>query len=118
MGGKVNRFIPNPTFDPVSKPGALIDYFRGKTSMGDLHSAFGELDPINPAYRDPAARVKVMDEQGLRGAFLFPTLGVGMETLAGARPSGAAGRVPRLQPLAARRLVLRLPGPSARRRRT
>jgi predicted TIM-barrel fold metal-dependent hydrolase len=79
VGGKINRFIPNPTFDPCSKPGALIDYFRGKTSITDLHSAFGELDPISPAYRDPAARVKVMDQQGLEGAFLFPTLGVGME---------------------------------------
>jgi predicted TIM-barrel fold metal-dependent hydrolase len=79
VGGKVNNFIPNPTFDPCSKPGALIDYFRGRTSISDLHSAFGELDPISPAYRDPAARVKVMDEQGLEGAMLFPTLGVGME---------------------------------------
>ncbi len=88
VGGKVNRFIPNPTFDPVSKPGALIDYFRGKTSINDLHSAFGELDPISPAYRDPAARVKVMDEQGLDGAFLFPTLGVGMEgALSNDRPA-------------------------------
>ena len=30
VGGKVNRFIPNPTFDPVSKPGALDEYFRGR----------------------------------------------------------------------------------------
>jgi predicted TIM-barrel fold metal-dependent hydrolase len=88
VGGKVNHFIPNPTFDPVSKPGALIDYFRGKTSIADLHSAFGELDPISPAYRDPAARVAVMDQQGLDGAFLFPTLGVGMESsLAADRPA-------------------------------
>jgi len=79
VGGKVNSFIPNPTFDPVSKPGALIDYFRGRVSIDNLHAAFGELDPISPAYRDPAARVAVMDEQGLDGAFLFPTLGVGME---------------------------------------
>ena len=30
VGGRVNRFIPNPTFDPVSKPGALDEYFRGQ----------------------------------------------------------------------------------------
>jgi hypothetical protein len=30
VGGKVNRFIPNPTFDPISKPGALDEYFRGR----------------------------------------------------------------------------------------
>ena len=80
VGGKINRFIPNPTFDPVAKPGALIDYFRGKTSITNLHSAFGELDPIQPAYRDPAARVELMDAQGLDAAFVFPTLGVGMES--------------------------------------
>ncbi len=28
VGGKINRFIPNPTWDPVSKPGALDEYFR------------------------------------------------------------------------------------------
>ncbi len=88
VGGKINRFIPNPTFDPCAKPGALIDYFRGKTSISNLHSAFGELDPISPAYRDPAARLAVMDEQGLDGTFLFPTLGVGMESaLAHDRPA-------------------------------
>lgn len=80
VGGRLNRFIPNPTFDPVAKPGALIDYFRGRTSIENLHAAFGELDPVSPAYRDPAARVEVMDRQGLDGAFLFPTLGVGMES--------------------------------------
>ena len=30
VGGRINRFIPNPTFDPVSKPGALDEYFRGR----------------------------------------------------------------------------------------
>ena len=30
VGGKVNRFIPNPLFDPVAKPGSLDEYFRGK----------------------------------------------------------------------------------------
>ena len=30
VAGKVNRFIPNPQFDPVARPGALDEYFRGK----------------------------------------------------------------------------------------
>ena len=79
VGGKVNRFIPNPTFDPVSKPGALDLYFRGKVAGSNLKSMFGELDPISPAYRDRDARVALMGEQGLAAAFFFPTLGVGME---------------------------------------
>jgi predicted TIM-barrel fold metal-dependent hydrolase len=80
VGGKVNRFIPNPTFDPVSKPGALDEYFRGRNpKSAGVADLFGELDPIDPAYRDRDARLKVMDAQGLQAAFFFPTLGVGME---------------------------------------
>lgn len=79
VGGKVNSFIPNPTFDPVSKPGALDAYFRGRISGNDIRVLFGELDPIAAEYRDRDARIALMDRQNLDGAFFFPTLGVGME---------------------------------------
>ena len=79
VGGKVNRFIPNPQFDPVARPGCLDDYFRGRSPADDIRGAFGDLEPISPAYRDPAARLAVMDAQGMEGCFLFPTLAVGME---------------------------------------
>ncbi len=80
VGGKVNRFIPNPTFDPVAKPGSLDEYFRGRNPQSmDIRALFGDLEPIRPEYRDRDARLAVMDEQGLSGCFLFPTLGVGME---------------------------------------
>ena len=46
VGGKLNRFIPNPTFDPVAKPGCLEQYFRGRNpnglSMRELFGAPGE----------------------------------------------------------------------------
>lgn len=82
VGGKINKFIPNPTFDPIAAPGSLEDYFRGRNTEGlDLKTMFGELDPISahPEYRDREARVRQLDEQGLDGALLFPTLGVGMQ---------------------------------------
>jgi predicted TIM-barrel fold metal-dependent hydrolase len=80
VGGKVNRFIPNPLFDPVAKPGSLDEYFRGRNpSAKDMRALFGDLEPIRPEYRDRDARLAVMDAQGLDGCFLFPTLGVGME---------------------------------------
>ena len=79
VGGKINRFIPNPMFDPVARPGCLDEYFRGRSPADDIRGAFGELEPIHPAYRDPAARVEVLDRQGIEACFLFPTLGVGME---------------------------------------
>jgi len=82
VGGKINKFIPNPTFDPIARPGSLEDYFRGRNAKGlDLKTMFGDLDPLadHPGYRDRAARVALLDEQGLEGALLFPTLGVGMQ---------------------------------------
>ena len=82
VGGRVNKFIPNPTFDPIARPGSLEDYFRGRNTEGlDLATMFGDLDPISehPEFRNPTARLAVMDDQGLESAFLFPTLGVGMQ---------------------------------------
>jgi len=82
VGGRVNKFIPNPTFDPIARPGSLEDYFRGRNTEGlDLATMFGDLEPLSsrPAYRDRDARVRLLDEQGLEAALLFPTLGVGMQ---------------------------------------
>jgi len=79
VDNKLFRFIPNPTFDPVARPGSLDDYFRGKRAGDDIREAFGALEPINPAYREPQARLKLMDQQRLAGCFMFPTLGVGLE---------------------------------------
>jgi len=80
VGGRINRFIPNPTFDPVAKPGILDQYFRGRNPEGkDVATLFGELDPIDPAYRNRDAKLALMDRQRIEGCFLFPTLGVGME---------------------------------------
>ena len=51
VGGRVNRFIPNPTFDPVSKPGALDAYFRGRVAGGDMRKLARSFLLLNiPAY--------------------------------------------------------------------
>lgn len=90
VAGAVNRFIPNPTFDPVAKPGSLDDYFRGRNPRGeDIAALFGELEPIRPEYRDREARLAVMDAQGIDGCFMFPTLGVGMEEALSHDPEAA-----------------------------
>jgi predicted TIM-barrel fold metal-dependent hydrolase len=82
VGGKVNRFIPNPTFAAVSRPGVLADFFRAKGGVGDMRAGLGELEPIEsrPEYRDRDARLAVMDRQGIEQTIMLPTLGVGMET--------------------------------------
>ncbi len=80
VGGRVNRFIPNPTFHPVAKPGCLDEYFRGRNPENkNMAQLFGELDPLQAEYRDRDARLKQLDEQRIEGCFMFPTLGVGME---------------------------------------
>jgi len=90
VAGTVNRFIPNPTFDPVARPGALDEYFRGRNPEGKgMAALFGDLEPIRPEYRDRDARLAVMDAQGIDGCFLFPTLGVGMEEALADDPEAA-----------------------------
>lgn len=78
--GRVDNFIPNPTFDPVAKPGSLDEYFRGRNPKGlDMRALFGELEPIHAEYRDRDARLATLDAQQLEAALLFPTQGVGIE---------------------------------------
>jgi predicted TIM-barrel fold metal-dependent hydrolase len=79
VGGTINSYIANPTFDPVARPGSLYHWYRGNPGQQLIKDAFGELEPLRPEYQDRDVRVKVMDEQGLAGALLFPTLGVGLE---------------------------------------
>ena len=79
VGGTVNTYIANPTFDPVAKPGALFDWYRGNPRKLGIREAFGELEPIRAEYRDREARLRVMGSQGVAGLLLFPTLGVGIE---------------------------------------
>ncbi len=79
VGGTLNSYIANPTFNPVSRPGALFDWYRGNPRHQQIKDAFGELEPLRPEYRDHDVRLKVMDDQGLAGVMLFPTLGVGLE---------------------------------------
>ena len=110
VDNKVFRFIPNPTFDPVAKPGVLDEYFRGKRAGDSIRDAFGDLEPINPAYREPEARLKLMDAQRLAGLLHVPDARCRRRRSAVARPRGAARRVPRVQRVDARRLDVQLRG--------
>ena len=42
VAGQVQRFIANPSFDPVARPGCLDDYHRGRTDHADIRQAFGD----------------------------------------------------------------------------
>jgi predicted TIM-barrel fold metal-dependent hydrolase len=76
LGGQVVRAVTNPTFDPVALPGAMYDYFRGNPDGRNPLDMLAAREPIRPAYRDPAARIATLDEQGLDACWLFPTLGM------------------------------------------
>jgi predicted TIM-barrel fold metal-dependent hydrolase len=79
IGDRVNRFIPNPTFDPIIVPGCLDSFFRGQTPDGADRSRLMQVEPLRSEYRDRDARVRVAEEQGLDAVLLFPTLGCGVE---------------------------------------
>jgi predicted TIM-barrel fold metal-dependent hydrolase len=81
IGGKVNRFIPNPTFDPIIEPGCIELLFRGQIPEGVDPRTLMKVEPLaeHPEYQDREARDRIAGEQGLAGALLFPTLGCGVE---------------------------------------
>ncbi|CAO5249216.1 MULTISPECIES: amidohydrolase family protein [unclassified Frankia] len=90
VGGSLNSYIANPTFDPVAKPGALYDWYRGNPRQQTIKDAFGELEPRRAEYRDRKSRLAVMTAQGLAGTLLFPTLGVGLEDALRGDPQACA----------------------------
>ncbi|MFZ1865420.1 MAG: hypothetical protein WAU39_14435, partial [Polyangiales bacterium] len=53
VGGKVSYMVGNPTFNPISKPGALRPYYRGNPegkSFAELIRS--SLEPMPPEYMD------------------------------------------------------------------
>ena len=91
MGGRVNEFIPNPTFDPVIVPGCMDLQFRGQIPAGVDPRSLMKVEPISDAYRNREVRLAKLTEQGLGAALLFPTLGCGVEeALAGDIPATMA----------------------------
>ncbi len=79
IGGKLNQFIPNPTFDPVIVPGCMDLQFRGQIPDGVDPRSLMRVEPISASYRDRDARTARMDDQGLDAVILYPTLGCGVE---------------------------------------
>jgi len=81
VGGKLSHAVANPTFNPIAKPGALREYFRGNPEGKSPMELLRDREPIPAHYLDPDARLKVMGAQGLEAIWLFPTLGVLYEEL-------------------------------------
>lgn len=75
VNGKIVHYIPNPTFEKVARPGAHVDYYAGTNTKGlTMREMTGEPIDSTDAMRHPDARIKLLDQQGVQNAFLFPTL--------------------------------------------
>jgi predicted TIM-barrel fold metal-dependent hydrolase len=73
--GRVSEYIPNPTFDVVARPGAQEEYYRvGNPDGKTRREIMGTPMRAIPAFREPKARLELMDEQRLDRTLLFPTL--------------------------------------------
>src|SRR5665213_2791283 len=73
--GQVTNYIPNPTFDRIGRPGAMAEYFRhGNPEGKSFRETIGRGIDCPPAFREASARLKLMDEQGIDYAMMYPTL--------------------------------------------
>jgi predicted TIM-barrel fold metal-dependent hydrolase len=79
VGGKLDKTVTNPTFDPIVKPGVMSEYFRGNPSGKHLSEYLSEREPIPAHYRDRDARITKLDEQELQCVWMLPSLGMGFE---------------------------------------
>jgi predicted TIM-barrel fold metal-dependent hydrolase len=77
IAGKLDRQVTNPTFDPIARPGSLREYYQGNPSGKSAAELIrSRVEPVPAEYMDRDARLARLDDQGLEGVWLFPTLGV------------------------------------------
>ena len=81
MGDSVNRFVANPTFDPIIVPGCLDLMFRGKIPEGVDPASLMKVERLaaHPEYQNREARISVMDTQDIETVFMLPTFVCGVE---------------------------------------
>jgi predicted TIM-barrel fold metal-dependent hydrolase len=71
----LTEYIPNPTFEVVARPGSHMSFYAGKNTDGKtLRELTGEPMRSIPAFREPGARLALLDEQGIAAAMMYPTL--------------------------------------------
>ncbi|MGH7806206.1 MAG: amidohydrolase family protein, partial [Candidatus Binatia bacterium] len=87
LRGKITEFMPNPTFEKVAAPGAHAAFYSGRNPKGlTLREMGGKPIDCEPAFREPGARLRRLDEQGVHRALVYPTLANLVEHEAGSDP--------------------------------
>ena len=93
----------------------MEDYFRDGNPEGkNRREIFGEPMRAIPAFREPAPRIELMDEQGIDRALMFPTLASLLEERMRDDPELIHAVDPRAQRVDARDVAVRLRGPHLR----
>jgi predicted TIM-barrel fold metal-dependent hydrolase len=79
--GELHPWIPGPgDVNGRPRPGALFEYFTGRTSKPDVARMLTCEEPSDhPEWYERDARLKVMDDQGVEAIWLFPSQAVCME---------------------------------------
>ncbi len=73
--GLISEYIPNPTFEVVAAPGAQEEYYRkGNPDGKSLREIFGKPIRCPDWARNAEARLPHLDELGIQGSLMFPTL--------------------------------------------
>ena len=109
--GQISEYIPNPTFDRVGRPGAQEEYFkRGNPEGKSQREMIGRGIDCPPAFRDPSARLELMDEQGVDYAVMYPTLASLVEERMQDDPDLCAAAIHALNQWMTRGVAVRLRG--------
>jgi predicted TIM-barrel fold metal-dependent hydrolase len=80
IDGQVFQGLPGPAdVHPRPSPGSLLGLFPGRLKGKDFTDAFEVAPAEHPEWYDRDTRLRVMDEQGLEAAWVFPSQGVVLE---------------------------------------
>ena len=71
----LSEYIPNPTFEVVSRPGGWEPFFRAENAEGLSRKEMAG-KPIRPPpeWRTGDGRIELLDQQHVHAALVFPTL--------------------------------------------
>ncbi|MGD9791911.1 MAG: amidohydrolase family protein [Acidimicrobiia bacterium] len=80
LDGHVFSKMANASYNPIAKPGALSEMFKGNNPEGkSAAELLGEEEPTRREYRNREARLAELDRQGVEGCLMLPSFGLYVE---------------------------------------